>query len=80
MPMFEKITVPRILAGRCRLCSPCPSIEACRSKALFRLDEDEPPVVEQAYCQGCGDCAGACPYSAITLKTVKAEVLRDGRA
>ena len=52
----------------CRACPKCPARTACRTKALIKLDRDEPAVVKTSDCMGCGDCVDACPFDAITMK------------
>jgi len=63
----QDIAVPRVDAGLCRVCPGCPARDACRSKALLRIDCDEPPVVDPSRCYGCRACMAACPHGAIQM-------------
>jgi len=57
--------VPRIVDERCQVCDRCPARSVCRSKALVRIDADEPPFVDSSRCYGCQVCIPQCPYGAI---------------
>jgi carbon-monoxide dehydrogenase iron sulfur subunit len=50
----------------CRLCDPCPSIDACPSDALGKTG-DGTILCDHEACTGCEACAGACPYDAIKM-------------
>jgi MinD superfamily P-loop ATPase len=53
---------------KCRACSKCPARTVCRTKAIIKLDPDEPAVVKPSDCMGCGDCVDACPFDAVAMK------------
>ncbi|GBE18492.1 pyuvate ferredoxin oxidoreductase subunit delta [archaeon BMS3Abin16] len=59
--------VARIIESKCKICDDCLALEACPSTAIYRLDGDEPPVVDVKYCHDCGECIDACPNKAIVL-------------
>lgn len=46
-------------------CQTCVAQAVCRSKALVRLDRDEPPFVDASRCYGCQLCIPECPHGAI---------------
>ncbi|MDI6716745.1 MAG: 4Fe-4S binding protein [Actinomycetota bacterium] len=54
--------------NKCKICKKCVARRACPTKALFKLDEDEPAVVDLKLCHGCGDCVAACPHKALYIK------------
>src|SRR3990172_1247218 len=43
----------------CRACDPCSARPACKTKAVVKLDPDEPAVIDLSRCSGCGDCLPA---------------------
>jgi len=51
----------------CQACDPCFARPVCRTRAVVRVDADEPALIDLTRCNGCGDCLPACPYSAISL-------------
>lgn len=52
---------------KCIKCTKCAAAVVCPLKIIFRIDVDEPAVVEFG-CHGCGDCIPKCPVNAIVLK------------
>jgi len=48
-------------------CTKCLAARACERRLILKIDFDEPAVIDQALCSGCGDCLAACPHKAITL-------------
>ena len=39
----------------------------CKTRAIMKIDPDEPIYIELGRCNGCGLCVPACLYSAITM-------------
>ncbi|RLI05683.1 4Fe-4S ferredoxin [Candidatus Bathyarchaeota archaeon] len=68
MVRLQKAQVAYVDPSKCLRCFKCPPIEVCPSKAISRLDPDEPPFVDVEYCLGCGECAKKCPAAAISVK------------
>ncbi|MBS3908168.1 MAG: 4Fe-4S binding protein [Actinobacteria bacterium] len=54
--------------GRCKHCAKCVARNACKTKALFQIDPEEPPAVDTKLCYGCGKCVLECPSEALTVK------------
>ena len=52
----------------CKYCKKCLATKACPTKALFRLDDDEPVAVDLQLCYACGKCIAECPFNTIYLK------------
>lgn len=57
--------VPYVDETICRSCRKCEARSVCRSKAILRIDPDEPPVIDPSKCYGCNVCLTACPFGAI---------------
>ncbi len=55
-------------ATKCKMCKKCLVAKECPIKAVFRISDDEPAVVDMRLCHGCGVCAAACPSNAVTIK------------
>ena len=53
---------------RCQLCDPCLARPVCKVRAVVKFDLDEPAYIDQTRCNGCGNCVGACPHEAITMR------------
>jgi len=51
--------------GRCHNCRRCLAQKACKTKALIRIDYDEPPFVDVHRCLNCRTCMQECPFEAI---------------
>jgi MinD superfamily P-loop ATPase len=49
----------------CQVCGKCLARDVCRSKAILRIDPDEPPFIDPNRCYGCRVCIAACPHGAI---------------
>lgn len=47
----------------------CVAALACPRKLLKQESPFEVPMANPSPCRGCGDCAGACPLSAIRVVT-----------
>jgi len=56
----------------CRACDPCSARLVCKTRAIVKIDADEPTFVETARCNGCGECISACPFEAIVLRDASA--------
>ena len=50
---------------RCHICRPCLAQQVCKTKAIVRIDSDEPPFIDVHRCHGCKICAVECPFDAI---------------
>jgi MinD superfamily P-loop ATPase len=59
---------PEIDWNICQVCDPCQVRLICKVRAIVKIDPDEPPYIDQARCNGCGNCVLECPHSAIMLK------------
>jgi len=59
------ILAPHIVDDRCVACPECPARQACRTRAILRLEPDEPPYVDASRCYGCRACVPACPFEAV---------------
>jgi len=54
---------------QCRHCDDAPCVRVCPSGALWRASPNEPVLVEQDRCFGCGFCVEACPFGVVRLTT-----------
>lgn len=52
----------------CQACEPCAASRACNTRAIVKIELDEPPYIEQARCNGCAKCVLACICSAIIIE------------
>jgi MinD superfamily P-loop ATPase len=50
---------------RCHTCRRCLASEACKMRAIVKIDLDEPPFLEVSRCRDCQVCVPACPFQAI---------------
>jgi Fe-S-cluster-containing hydrogenase component 2 len=57
----------QIIDERCRVCRRCLAAEACKVRAIVRLDRDEAPYLDVQRCYDCRLCLPACPFEAIVL-------------
>ena len=57
--------IPWVDDALCQICHKCVARKVCSTKALIRLDMDEPPFVDASLCYGCMLCIEACPHGAI---------------
>lgn len=63
-PNKKKATVD---PEKCEMCAKRPCQKACVYDAITSADKKTPSVVDPEKCTGCGECAAACPFDAITL-------------
>jgi MinD superfamily P-loop ATPase len=54
--------------NKCLRCDKCHASRTCPLGAIFRIDKEEPSIVEPKLCHGCGDCMAGCPAEAVILK------------
>jgi Fe-S-cluster-containing hydrogenase component 2 len=52
----------------CEGCDTCQARLACKTRAIVKIDTDEPVFIELKRCNGCAKCVPACPYGAIVMK------------
>jgi len=57
--------VPHVVDELCRACPQCVARTVCRTKAILRIDRDEPPFIDPSRCFGCQVCVAECPHGAI---------------
>jgi Fe-S-cluster-containing hydrogenase component 2 len=57
----------QIDAERCRTCHRCLAAQACKVRAIVRLDPDETPFLDVSRCYDCRLCVLACPFEAIVV-------------
>jgi len=60
---------PEICTDLCMVCDPCPASKVCRTRAIAKLDADEPPYVELSRCNHCGKCVLSCCCGAIVMRS-----------
>ncbi len=59
--------VPRVVDDLCLRCDRCLARHVCRTKAILRIDRDEPPFIDPSRCYGCQVCVAECPNGAIVV-------------
>jgi len=52
----------------CQACHPCEARIVCTTRAIVKLDPDEPPYIAIERCSGCAACVLACACSAIQMR------------
>ena len=52
----------------CQACEPCEARLVCKTRAIVKIDVDEPPYIELSRCTNCGLCVLACVSGAISMK------------
>ena len=50
---------------RCHICRRCLAQQVFKTKAIVRIDCDEPPFIDVHRCRGCKICTAECPFDAI---------------
>ncbi len=53
----------------CQSCHPCEASLSCKTRAIIKIDFDDPPYIELSRCTSCGDCVLSCLYNAISMKS-----------
>ena len=48
-------------------CPKCPAVKGCDTRAIIKIDIDEPAFVDRSLCHGCADCVPLCPHQAIEV-------------
>ena len=64
---------PVICPELCGSCQPCEARLVCNTRAIMRIDPDEPSYIAIERCSRCGACIPACTLNAIVM-------LKDGVA
>lgn len=71
MNQFERGARPHVkvtyLPVMCQHCEDAPCMAACQTAGAMYRREDGMILIDPAKCNGCGDCASACPYDAIFM-------------
>lgn len=52
----------------CQACHPCLARQVCKTRAIVKLDSDEPPDIAIERCSGCSACVLACACGAIQMR------------
>lgn len=52
----------------CQACHPCEARLVCNTRAIVKLDPDEPPYIAIERCSGCSACVVACACGAIHMR------------
>jgi len=58
---------PTIDNTLCQACQPCEARLVCETRAIVKIDHDEPPYIAIERCIGCKACVLACLYKAISM-------------
>jgi len=67
----DNMIVPVIDWDICQHCEPCDARLARRTRAIVKVDPDDPPYIEPNRCNGCAKCVTACLMAAITIDNHK---------
>lgn len=59
----ETILPHRISRKECKLCNPCPVVDACPSSAVKLVEGI--PKINAVLCEGCGSCVDACQFGVV---------------
>ena len=57
----------QVQSENCRACRRCLAAEACKVRAILRIDDDEPPYIDVERCYDCRLCIPACPFDALRV-------------
>lgn len=60
----------------CHQCDPCPSVDACTTRALTKTELGVVELNEEA-CIGCGLCVDACTFNAVKLDEASKPLICD---
>lgn len=52
----------------CQSCQPCEARLVCNTRAIVKIDPDEPPYIATERCSGCSVCITACVFNAIHMR------------
>ena len=52
---------------QCRHCEDAPCVKICPTKAIDRLGDDQPVLIDQDKCIGCKWCIMVCPFGVIEM-------------
>jgi Pyruvate/2-oxoacid:ferredoxin oxidoreductase delta subunit len=58
----------------CQSCQPCEARLVCNTRAIVKIDPDEPPYIATERCSGCSVCISACIFGAIQMRHAGAAV------
>jgi Fe-S-cluster-containing hydrogenase component 2 len=59
--------VPVIDWDICQACQPCLARGVCKTRAITKIDPDEPPYIAYERCSSCAACVLACCCEAIVM-------------
>ncbi|MDI6694533.1 MAG: hypothetical protein QME21_05765 [Anaerolineales bacterium] len=65
---------PQIDYENCLACQPCEARQVCKTRAIVRIDVDDPPYIALERCSGCAACVLACLGGAIIMRPAGAMV------
>jgi Pyruvate/2-oxoacid:ferredoxin oxidoreductase delta subunit len=61
----------------CQACQPCEARLACKTRAIVKIEPDEPPYIAGERCSGCSACVRACTYSAIVMRQTGSTIVGE---
>lgn len=62
----------------CQSCDPCEARQVCKTRAIMKIDPDEPAYIELSRCNGCSNCVSACLFNAISMVNVNGSMTSLG--